>query len=117
MRRRWLRRVSLFLSFGQLVLSYRFSRLPRRARVLRLLLVQIPAFVAAAVRSSRPSSVRSEWWYVGSQILTSALSILAHRYPHRRPLLGLVGFLAGMGMFAWQRRRLVSPRTYQRLWG
>jgi hypothetical protein len=114
MRSQWLRNVSLVLSLVQVILSYRFSRLPRWARVLRLLFVQLPAFVAGAVRASRPTSLRSEWWYVGGQMLSITLAILWHRYPSRRPLLRPIAFLAFLaGIFAGivvgQRRRFMRP--------
>src|SRR5438067_13670384 len=76
MRRQWLRNVSLVLSLVQVILSYRFSRLPRWARVLWLLLVQLPAFAVGTVRASRPSSPRAEWWFVGGQMLSITLAIL-----------------------------------------
>lgn len=110
MRSQWLRNVSLVLSLVQVILSYRFSRLPRWARVLRLLLVQLPAFVAGAVRASRPTSLRSEWWYVGGQMLSMTLAILWHRYPSRRPLLRSIAFLAFLGgILVGQRRRFIRP--------
>jgi hypothetical protein len=112
MRRQWLRNVSLVLSLVQVILSYRFSRLPHWARVLRLLFVQLPAFVVGAVRASRPTSLRSEWWHVGGQILTITLVILWHRYPFRRPLLRSIAFLAFLaygGIIVGQRRRFMRP--------
>jgi hypothetical protein len=112
MRSQWLRNVSLVLSLILVILSYRFSRIPRWVRVLRLLFIQLPAFVAGAVRASRPSSLRSEWWYVGGQMLTITLAILWHRYPSRRPLLrsiACLAFLAHGGIFLGQRRRFMRP--------
>jgi hypothetical protein len=112
MHRQWLRHVSLILSLVQVILSYRFSRLPRWARVVRLLLVQLPAFFVSAVRAFRPTSLRSEWWYVGSQMLTITLTILWYRYPSRRPLLrsmAFLAFLANGGIFLRQRRRFMRP--------
>jgi hypothetical protein len=56
--------------------------------------------------------LRSEWWYVGSQMLTMTLTILWHRYPSRRPLLRSIAFLAFLAygsIFLGQRRRFMRP--------
>jgi hypothetical protein len=54
--------------------------------------------------------LRSEWWYVGGQMLSITLAILWHRYPSRRPLLRSIAFLAFLGgIFVGQRRRFMRP--------
>jgi len=69
MRDRWVRDASVALSLVQVIVSYRYARLTRRRRLVRFLLLHIPAHAFLAVRARQPSSRRCLWWHVGEQLL------------------------------------------------
>jgi len=102
MRDRWVRDASVALSLVQVIVSYRYARLTRRGRLVRLLLLHIPAHAFLAVRARQPSSRRRLWWHVGEQLLGLTLTILGQRYPARRRLLSLVSGVVGVGLVVWE---------------